>query len=248
MFQSMQRRITRELLDDLPSHDPRAKHSRRDLRRLNAWMRNDRIIARTLRKMFPIDPPLHITELGAGDGTLFLRIGRQLKWRSINLTLVDQQQLLDSETRAQFEEQGCGVRPVQGDVFDWVGQSDARADVYITNLFLHHFSEFQLADLFQSIARNTDVFIALEPRRAPWSYTCSRLVWLIGCGEVTRHDAPVSVRAGFNGRELSALWPNNPQWELSEHPAGAFSHLFVARRKRGIPEAAKALLQRARAT
>jgi hypothetical protein len=46
---------------------------------------------------------------------------------------------------------------------------------------------------------------------------------------VTRHDAVVSVRAGFSGRELSQLWPRAPGWRLDERPQAPFSHLFTAR-------------------
>jgi hypothetical protein len=35
-----------------------------------------------------------------------------------------------------------------------------------------------------------------------------KLLWLIGCNAVTRHDAAVSMRAGFIRQELSALWPD----------------------------------------
>ena len=74
-------------------------------------------------------------------------------------------------------------------------------------------------------------FIALEPRRSSWSFALSRQLWAIGCNRVTRHDAPVSVRAGFSGNELSRLWPQNGKWRLQERPAGWFSHLFLARRE-----------------
>jgi hypothetical protein len=47
---------------------------------------------------------------------------------------------------------------------------------------------------------------------------------------VTQHDAVRSVRAGFLGRELSALWPVNDEWQLSEQSAGLFSHCFIAKR------------------
>jgi hypothetical protein len=47
---------------------------------------------------------------------------------------------------------------------------------------------------------------------------------------VTRHDAAISVRAGFRDRELSELWPDQAGWRLSEAPAPPFGHLFVARR------------------
>ena len=45
----MKRIIEPELLDTLPPDDPRAVRSRRDLRRVNAWMRNHAIMARALQ-------------------------------------------------------------------------------------------------------------------------------------------------------------------------------------------------------
>jgi hypothetical protein len=56
------------------------------------------------------------------------------------------------------------------------------------------------------------------------------MLWVIACNEVTRHDARLSVQAGFRGREISERWPRSPNWTVDERPAGLFSHLFVARR------------------
>ena len=73
----------------------------------------------------------------------------------------------------------------------------------------------------------------IEPRRAAWPLFCCRWLWVIGCNAVTRHDARVSVRAGFSGRELSVLWPDKTNWQLDERHASLFSHLFVARKIHG---------------
>ena len=59
----------------------------------------------------------------------------------------------------------------------------------------------------------------------------ARMCGLIGCNSVTRHDAVVSVRAGFADRELSELWPTEGNWALTEQVLGWFSHFFLARRK-----------------
>ena len=99
------------------------------------------------------------------------------------------------------------------------------------NLFLHHFPEAQLAELLRAAARLARVFIAVEPRRSARVLFFSRLLGLIGCNQVTRHDAPISVRAGFAGHELSRLWPAGQGWSLQERPAGWFSHLFIAQRE-----------------
>ena len=89
----------------------------------------------------------------------------------------------------------------------------------------------ELTDLLRLAATSSRLVVALEPRRSWLTRLGGRLLWVIGCGPVTRHDAHISIRAGFAGRELSALWPDPKNWSLTERPAGLFSHLFVARRK-----------------
>jgi hypothetical protein len=107
------------------------------------------------------------------------------------------------------------------------------ADIITVNLFLHHFIQPQLAQLFGRLAPLAPLFVASEPRRGALPLLASRLLWVIGCNDVTRHDAVVSVEAGFNDRELSALWPEQTRWQLQEHAARLFTHCFVARRREG---------------
>jgi hypothetical protein len=120
----------------------------------------------------------------------------------------------------------------EADVRDWLARpASAAYDVLSANLFLHHFQDAQLAELLCAAAKSARVFIAVEPRRSLRSLFVSRLLWAIGCGQVTRHDAVASVRAGFTGRELSRLWPAHENWTLQDRPIGWFSHLFVAQRR-----------------
>ena len=122
------------------------------------------------------------------------------------------------------------VESVTNDVFAWLEQPIRTVDVMLANLFLHHFPEKSLRALLRLAAARTNWFIACEPRRSLSALTASRLLGFIGCNSVTQHDAVVSVRAGFAGHELSALWPAVAGWRLSERPAGRFSHCFVAQR------------------
>lgn len=221
-------------MDELPPEHAGAILSRRDLRRLNTLMGHAGILARSLRKVFPQRPPTRIAEIGAGDGELLLRIARRLagSWRDVDVTFIDFQDLLRDKTKADFATLSWGTRSVKGDVFQWLNKTAGeKTDVIIGNLILHHFTNAQLSNLFAAAAQKASAFIAVEPRRGALPLFCANSLSLIGCSPVTCHDAPVSVRAGFIGRELSALWPRNGQWELVERRAGLFSHLFVARRK-----------------
>src|SRR5688572_1121880 len=229
--------IEPEWLDELPHEDPRAQRSRRDLARVNALMGNARIVAGELARL---PAPGSIAEIGAGDGAFMRAVLRRLGSPNVELHLVDRQPLGVTPGAASAAEPAPAVSkpgargPINwttADVFDWL--SDPRGqyfDAVVANLFLHHFESSRVARLFALAAKRCDTFIACEPRRSTVAAAGSRLLGLVGCNDVTRHDAVVSIRAGFSGHELSALWPAEGGWSLEERARGPFSHAFVARR------------------
>jgi len=224
------RRLETELLDVLPAADPAAVRSRRDLRVLNAVMLHADIMARRMRR-HAAEPPRRIIELGAGDGSLMLRLGRRLaqQWPGVTVVLVDRQDIVPDETRQELAKLGWRHAQVARDVFEYLADAEP-ADIIIANLFLHHFRPAQISEIFAQCARLAPVLIALEPRRATLPLLGSRLIGLLGCNHVSRHDAVASVRAGFQDRELSALWPDPRRWALDEESVGLWSHGFAARK------------------
>jgi SAM-dependent methyltransferase len=221
----MRRVVEPELLDQLAGGDPRAIHSRRDLRILNRLMGNASIIAGALSGH---PKPGRVLDLGAGDGALSLALARKLRWNDTELVLVDRNGALSDSVRDAFAACQCPVTLRCCDVL--AGFGPEKADLIFANLFLHHFEELELRELFAQIAKSCTFFVACDPRRTAMSFLASRCVGLLGCNYVTRHDAVLSVRAGFHGDELSRLWPNGNQWSFRERASGLFSHLFVARK------------------
>lgn len=251
----MERIVLPELLDTLPPQDQSALRSRRDLRRLNAWMRHPRVLAGVLQKLMAGQSVRHIVELGAGDGHFLLSVAGRLRahWPGATATLVDRLDALDPQTCEQFKRLGWNVRAETAEASAWLRQTASSARGVITNkieckpqtptprakatgavisnLFFHQFRAEQLAELLRLAANSSRLVIALEPRRGWLPRLAGRLLWVIGCSPVTCHDGRISIRAGFSGSELSALWPDKKNWELVERPVGLFSHLFIARRK-----------------
>lgn len=227
------RRVEPEWLDSLPNEDPNAARSRRDLRRLNRLMGNAGILARVVSSEASLARPRAILDIGGGDGTFMLALARRLVGRipSAVVTIVDRHSGISDETSKIFSALGWNVVSVKADVLDFLDNADVTStDLIIANLFLHHFSDTALAQLFGSAGAVAPLFVACEPHRAWFPMAVSRLLWAIGCNKVTQHDAPASVRAGFREKELSILWPRDPRWHLQERRAGLFSHCFVARR------------------
>lgn len=223
------RRITPEILDSLHPDDKRAVVSRRDLRRLNRIMGQARIMADMSLTHLP-RPPRRILEIGGGDGSLSLAVARRLspQWRDVTLTIIDLASIIPGETRTAFASLGWTVEAIAADIFQWAAeQPPALYDAIIANLVLHHFRDEQLQGLFRQAAGLAPVFLAAEPRRAVFSLSAARMAWVIGCNDVTRHDAVASVRAGFRDAELTRLWPAGAA-VLEERQCGLFTHVFAA--------------------
>ena len=229
----LQRRVEPEILDGLDADEPQARRSRRDLQRVHRVMRSASILQAALARLQLRAQPVRLLELGAGDGTLLLRLaaGLRPRWRDVDLTLLDRLDCVSADTLAAYAGLGWRVRVLRCDVLAWAGASEsARFDLCIANLFLHHFEAQPLAALLRRTAEVTDAFIACEPRRSRFALWASRLVFFLGANAVTRNDAVASVDAGFAGGELSALWPEAARWQLDERLAWPFTHCFTARR------------------
>ena len=225
----MSRRVDPEWLDELPAEDPRAVRSRRDIARINRLMANAGVVAGELRGRIS-GAQLRVAEIGAGDGAFALRVARSLpRCEKARITLLDRQPSFAPGALEEFARLGWQACPVRSDVFEWLrAQATPSFDAIVANLFLHHFERERLRELLALAAARTRLFVACEPRRSRVALLGSRLLGLVGCNDVTRHDAVVSVRAGFDGREMSELWPDARAWRLQERARGLFSHSFVA--------------------
>ena len=241
----MPRTVCAETLDGLAADDPAAMRSRRDLRRVHRVMGTRSIVLRAWRDMMASRPPttpLRVLELGAGDGRLMLGVAGALgpDGPAVELTLLDRQPLVERATIEAYAALGWTAAARVGDVLDWAAAATdplpkaagaARWDLIVAILFLHHFEAASLGVLLGAIAARCDRFFACEPRRAWLALAGSRLIGAIGANAVTRGDAVLSVRAGFRGSELAALWPvRGGGWQTDEYSAGLFSHCLRAER------------------
>jgi hypothetical protein len=226
--------VAPERLDNLAADDPLAMDSRRDLQRLHRAMRSLTILKDALSRINGATPPKRILELGAGDGSLLLRLARAMRpqWGDLELTLLDRQNLLSASARRAFDERNWHVTVLCMDALEWARSAPAQHyDLCITTLFLHHFESADLGHLLAGVATRADAFIACEPRRNRITHLGSRLIGLLGANEVTREDGVKSVAAGFNHLELTELWSKVPgDWRFDEYSAWPFTHCFWAAR------------------
>ena len=224
--------LTPELLDSLPPDDPAAQASRLDLQRLHPLLGQVSLWTRWFSEKYPVRPPSSLADLGAGDGSLLGTVLLRTYpkgGQGARIFFVDRQPVVPESTLTHLRR--CNWLPtvITADVSEWVEEGPA-LDAALANLFLHHLEAPGITRLFSALARKTGSFSAAEPRRGRLAWWTAQSLGLIGCHPVTRHDARVSVEAGFTGNELGLLWPNRTGWHLTEKAAGPFTHFFSAQK------------------
>jgi hypothetical protein len=193
--------VVPELLDHLPAEDPHAQRSRRDLRRINAWMGNERWICQQLQQ---IRGPLSagIAELGAGDGNLANQLAAAFP--DVPVTAYD----LAPRPAALAQRVDCA----QGDL---LAAPPPAGEVVIANLFLHHF-ESELLRALGDWMQHARLLIFNEPDRRRLPHLLGGLLHPL-INSVTRHDLHVSIRAGFAEGEIAdMLGLDRRIWQIRE--------------------------------
>lgn len=213
----MPRTLQPELLDSLPPDHPDALHSRRDLRLINRIMGNHRWFSRTLPSLLRSGEAA--LELGAGTGEL----GHRLAASDVTVDGLD----FVPRPSAWPGSRAWHVSDLRA--FAGYGRYAA----VLANLILHHLTDAELAALGAKLACTARVVVASEPTRSRTSQRLFAFVSpLFGANHVTRHDARVSIAAGFRDDELPRLLGLNPaEWDCqcTTSTFGAYRMVAVRR-------------------
>lgn len=215
-MRELERVIIPEILDSLNPADSRAIRSRRDLKLIDLYLGNSRWIVRQLKTQK--SPSARMVEIGSGEGDLCRKIQTSIPSATITgLDLIERPANLPSD-----------IQWIAGDFFQTL--HNLEADACIGSLILHHFSDEALRALGERL-QSFRTLAFCEPLRARVPLFLSMLSSAF-MGEVTRHDMPASIRAGFRKGELPALLGlNGKNWSIREssHWRGAL-RLIASRR------------------
>jgi hypothetical protein len=214
---AMKRTCGPELLDSLPFDHPDAVHNRRDLRLVNAFMRNQAWFRRILPSL--LRPGESVLEVGAGTGEMGLSLAK-------DGIAVDGLDLWPRPANWPADRQWHRT-----DLLGFAGYG--AYPIVIGNLIFHQFKDAELAKLGAVLRSTCRVVAACEPMRSRLSQVMMATIGpVLGANHITLHDARVSIAAGFLGNELPvAMGFDDGQWDVSCKPStpGAL-HMTAVRR------------------
>lgn len=189
----VRRAIIPELLDQA---DPdAARRSLRDLVRINRFLGGYRVLGNLFAELVAPGDRFTVLDIGAASGDMGAAIRKRypnavvtsFDYKGDHLLQAAKPKLVGDAFRLPFREKS----------FDFVFNS----------LFLHHFVDEKVVELlsnFRVLARRAVCATDLE--RGPMAYGfLPATKWLFGWDQITLHDGPVSVGAGFKQNELLQL-------------------------------------------
>jgi hypothetical protein len=191
-----ERVIVPEMLDHAPPDVARA--SLRDLERINRYLGGYLVVRRMFARLVGRQESFSVLDVGAASGDMGAAIRRSFP--NARVTSLDYKMAHLAE---------AAHPKVAGDAFH-LPFRPASFDFVFSSLFLHHFANDQVVELFtgfRSIARRAVLAIDLD--RGPLAYYfLPKTRWLFGWEPITINDGQISVGAAFKREELQALAAN----------------------------------------
>lgn len=185
----------------------------------------------------PDPEPLRVLDIGTGSADIPVAAVRWARQRNLPLTVVglDNHPTTLGLARAFVQRElgvkdpaEAGIELIEADALKLTDLYEPRSfDVVHAGMFLHHLSDIEIATVLRVMDR-------LARRRMVWNDLVRSRTALLGAHILTtggtrmvRHDATVSVRAGFTKRE-ALEWITRVGWEKPRVRASFVQQRFVA--------------------
>lgn len=218
-----QRASEMEDMDDFSVQGEALEGALRYLAFVNRFLGGHHIILQSLKRAFhqlswvKISPDAHLVDLGCGGGDTLLKVTQWSKKQNLRLQLTG----IDANPHIlTFARKNTQLHPeinyIEGDFltkdFDW-----APYQVVLCSLILHHFEEEKIVTLLQQIPKGTLVIINDLQRHWLAYYLFQILCFFSLAPPMAKKDGAISIRKGFQRRELEKLLKrsNVSRYELS---------------------------------
>ncbi|MBV6640260.1 MAG: methyltransferase domain-containing protein [Cyclobacteriaceae bacterium] len=190
----------RELMDDLDYQGDDLGITLKELDFINRWLGGDTISMSALDTILKNHRINSIVDLGCGSGKFLYRV--LSKYPEIACTGVDANPAIIDLAQKNYPAIEFICQNILSEKF-----AIRRFDIIHCCLFLHHFTNEELIDLFGSLKKQARVGIMVNDlhRHFLAYYAIQLLTSLFSKSRLVRHDAKLSVQRGFNRTELEHI-------------------------------------------
>lgn len=199
-----------EIMDDLECSGEVVYQTLRELEFINKWLGGNRVTLGGLDHLISKKEFAHkltIADFGCGSGEMLKLVYKKLKGYPADLKLHG----IDANPHIiSYAEKNCetinAISFKTANIFD-ASFKQEKYDIIIATLFLHHFTNNQLIEIFRALKKQARIGIVINDlhRHDLAYYSIKFLTGLFSKSAMVKYDAPLSVLRGFTRNELTDI-------------------------------------------
>jgi 2-polyprenyl-3-methyl-5-hydroxy-6-metoxy-1,4-benzoquinol methylase len=199
-----------EIMDDLEFHDDVVFQTLRELDFINQWLGGNAVTLSAIEKVWkeiPKEKSISIADLGCGSGEMLRLIAKKgiHQNRKVRLMGIDANPHI-AEYARKHSSNFTNIDFEASNIFSNEFRSQ-NFDIVIATLFLHHFSDRELTNLFVELKKQVKTAIIVNDiHRHPLAYYSIKwLTALFSKSSMVKFDAPLSVLRAFTRSEIQSI-------------------------------------------
>lgn len=200
--------IVPEIIDDFDMHGKALEQNLEEIEWINRNLGGTQASAQPILSYIQknLRKDLTIADIGCGSGDVLKKIQVACEGvKKLNLIGVDANiHIIEFAQKKHFTEKEISF--VHADVIDQP-QSIPKADVYMMNLFFHHFEEKEINTIIDNLLDKSPSLIVINDlqRSKMAYYLFSTLCKIKNASNVTYNDGRLSILKGFNRTEMKKM-------------------------------------------
>ena len=208
----------------------------RELETINRWLGGHRLTLKGMRELTRGARSLHVCEIGCGGGDNLRAVAQWARHEGIDVRL----------TGIDIKESCIGFARERKDIgasTEWIcsdyrhARPGSTPDIVFCSLFCHHFDEPSILGIMDWMDVNSRLgYFINDLRRDRMAYAGIRILTaLFSRSRLVRHDAPLSVRRGFDRKDVETMIASasghQPETSFRIHSGWAYRWLITAEKK-----------------
>lgn len=202
IYKDSHRNTQPELMDD-PNINPEVlDRAVEDINRVNTLLGGFKFTLNEVKKHLNTDQPLRIVDFGCGDGAMLRYLAKHLPQSNLEFIGIDlsPRSIVQAIEKSSDDER---LRFRESDITT-IHPDQLQADILITTLTLHHFSDDQIVKLLKKFKEiTTTVIIINDLHRNKLAFLFFK--WfspIFRMHEISIHDGLISIASGFKATDF----------------------------------------------
>ncbi|MEJ2585436.1 MAG: methyltransferase domain-containing protein [Robiginitalea sp.] len=197
-----------EWMDDLTHPTEEINQALADIKKVNRWLGGHRVSMHGLKPFLrrKRKTPLHILDMGCGNGEFLRHLGRYCNRQDIPVSLTGWDRNPRSLEWGEQHDKSGEIRYECRDILSFPPLPKGEV-VIVCNLFLHHFTDAQILETLKTWRdMGCRAIVVNDLHRNPLAYYLFHVFgFIFRLSRMARHDGLVSILRGFTREDLNSF-------------------------------------------